>query len=88
VARQADPEDGRASLLVATEAGLRRYSHHTDRRDVHFRQMLAGWSQEQGEQFAASLARFNEDFDSYKHIFLADITGQPSENPASREENE
>ena len=46
VERRADPQDGRASLLAATEAGQERHRLLHERRDRAFAVMLADWSDE------------------------------------------
>ncbi len=84
IERRADPEDGRASLLVATAQGTERYERMIERRDVHYGQMLAGWSDADRRRFADLLDRFTQDFDSYKQHIFAEITGTPV--PATREE--
>lgn len=86
IRRQADPEDGRASLLAATDQGLALYSRHIERRDGHYRAMLANWSARDVQRFADLLARFTTDFEAYKHIILADVTGAVPADAAGREE--
>jgi DNA-binding MarR family transcriptional regulator len=82
VERRADPQDGRATLLQATDLGRARHVQHCTRRDEHYRMMLAGWTKAERAQFADYLARFTAAFDSYKHVILADVTGT-SPGPAA-----
>jgi DNA-binding MarR family transcriptional regulator len=72
--RRADPHDGRAALLHATEAGRERQRAQAAVRNAHYEQMLAGWSVADKTMFAELLARFVGDFDSYKTTMLRDIT--------------
>lgn len=66
IVRQADPEDGRASLLVATEKAHEVHRHSLRRRDEHFRAMLADWSDADRAQLAELVSRFADDFEEYK----------------------
>jgi DNA-binding MarR family transcriptional regulator len=77
IERRADPDDGRASLLVLTEAGQSLHRHHLNRRDVHYGEMLREWSLEDRRELARLVDRFTNDFESYKSVILA-------ENSASR----
>ncbi|MGF1429124.1 MarR family winged helix-turn-helix transcriptional regulator [Kitasatospora sp. LaBMicrA B282] len=60
VEREADPLDGRVSLVSLTEDGARRYRRAHELRIAAFRSMLAGWDPGDLETFAELLARFNE----------------------------
>lgn len=61
--RQADPADGRASILVPTPAGREAITDHEERRRGFFDQMLADWSDEEVARFEQLLRRFAADFD-------------------------
>lgn len=63
VERQADPEDGRASLLVLTDAAQQLVARHHQQRIDYFARMLAGWSEDDLGQFSALLARFAHDYE-------------------------
>jgi DNA-binding MarR family transcriptional regulator len=56
--RRADPVDGRACLLVVTDAGHAVISEHERRRVVFFTEVLDGWDDEQLTQFSSLLERF------------------------------
>ncbi|MCC9306874.1 MarR family transcriptional regulator [Kitasatospora sp. RB6PN24] len=60
VAREPDPQDGRASLVSLTEEGGARYRRAHEARLASFREMLAGWEPVDLSRFAELLARFNE----------------------------
>jgi DNA-binding MarR family transcriptional regulator len=62
VERRADPEDGRASLLVLTDKAAGVLKAHDDLRNKHFAALLAGWSEREVHSFARLLARFTQDF--------------------------
>jgi DNA-binding MarR family transcriptional regulator len=62
--RRADPEDGRASILVLTPRADDVIARHEQTRLEHFAAMLADWSDRDLRRFADLLARFTADFDS------------------------
>lgn len=57
VQRRADPADGRAHLLAATEAGQQRWAAGRHHRTMSFAAVLAGWSEDSRRQLAALLGR-------------------------------
>ncbi len=59
--RQADPGDGRASLLVATDRGREAMERFKAGRTRLMAQMLETWSPEECAQFARLLERFTDD---------------------------
>ena len=62
VERQSDPEDGRASLLVATERGRQAYAAKQEHRQRMFAHVLEGWPADDVDALTALLARFNDSF--------------------------
>lgn len=62
VERRADPDDGRASLLAATELGQARHQAIHERRDRVFAQLLADWPQDDVRRLGSLLHRLNESF--------------------------
>ncbi|NGN66341.1 MarR family transcriptional regulator [Streptomyces sp. A7024] len=60
VAREPDPADGRASLLVLTEEGARRVSRVRAARYERYVQRLGGWDHKEVAELARLLGRFNE----------------------------
>jgi DNA-binding MarR family transcriptional regulator len=62
VERQSDPEDGRASLLVATEAGRAVYRAKQEHREQMFARVLDGWSTADVEALTSLLTRLNDSF--------------------------
>jgi DNA-binding MarR family transcriptional regulator len=71
--RHADPDDGRASLLLPTDLGRARHAEHITRRDAHYRAMLADWTTAERAEFARYLARFTGAFEAYKPAILAEV---------------
>jgi DNA-binding MarR family transcriptional regulator len=66
VERTADPEDGRASLLAATDEGVRVFERNRASRNVHFAALLAGWEPADRAALAQLLERFADDFEQFK----------------------
>jgi DNA-binding MarR family transcriptional regulator len=65
VERKADPEDGRACLLVATEAGQATFNRARAERTKHIAAMLADWPASDRRTLVMLLDRFNDDFENY-----------------------
>jgi DNA-binding MarR family transcriptional regulator len=64
VERMADPEDGRASLLTATDEGRRVFEENRRVRIQRFAEMLADWSVADRRTFTELLGRFADAFES------------------------
>ena len=58
--RRADPDDGRASLLVLTSKAGRVLAQHDQMRLEHFARILDGWSDADVRNFARLLDRFTQ----------------------------
>jgi DNA-binding MarR family transcriptional regulator len=61
--RQADPEDGRAALLVLTPKADEVLREQNEIRLQHFAAMLGDWDAEDLRRFAELLERFTADYD-------------------------
>lgn len=61
VERQADPADGRATLLVATAAGIAKQGQMRAGRDRMTAGVLRSWSDDEVQQLTGLLGRFNAD---------------------------
>jgi len=72
--RRADPEDGRACLLVPTAQAGVVLSEHNELRLQHFSRMLGDWSDRDLRRFAALLQRFTDDFENANHDWLSAST--------------
>lgn len=64
VERQADPLDGRASLLVITDRGREFHAEHVRLRNEHYQRVLADWTEEECQLFATMTARFTDGIDA------------------------
>lgn len=62
--RRADPQDGRASLLVVTARGEDVLADHNRIRLEYFAHMLSGWDKQELRDFAGQLRRFTADYES------------------------
>ncbi len=72
VERRADPEDGRASLLVVTPKADAVLAEHNEIRLAHFGRMLSGWSERDLRRFAGLLGRFTDDFNRANNDWLTE----------------
>ncbi|MGH3993071.1 MAG: MarR family winged helix-turn-helix transcriptional regulator [Pseudonocardiaceae bacterium] len=79
VERQADPEDGRASRLAATERGLAKLAEGRRRRNRMFADVLADWTAEDRERLVHLLQRLNDDFETHRPRLLAHATAAGQE---------
>jgi DNA-binding MarR family transcriptional regulator len=61
--RRADPEDGRASLLVVTDRARAVLADHDEIRVQQFARMLQDWNERDLHRFATLLRRFTTDFE-------------------------
>jgi DNA-binding MarR family transcriptional regulator len=81
VERRADPEDGRASLLVLTDKATDVLKAHDELRYKHFAAMLADWSERDVRAFARLLRRFTQDFQRATREWSRETNG-PRREPA------
>ena len=70
--RRADPEDGRACLLVPTAKADVVLGEHNDIRLKHFSRMLGNWNDRDLRTFASLLQRFTEDFENANQDWLTE----------------
>lgn len=68
VERQADPADGRACLLAATDTGLHCYQTQREARTAQMAEVLGRWSSEDLRTVATLLERLNADFETYELV--------------------
>jgi DNA-binding MarR family transcriptional regulator len=71
VERQSDPEDGRASLLVATADGRAVYQAKQEHREQMFARLLDGWSTADVEALTTLLSRLNDSFAEQRSALAA-----------------
>lgn len=65
VERTADPEDGRATLLVATDEGRRVFEENRRLRNQGTATLMSSWTDGDREALADLLTRFAEDYEQY-----------------------
>jgi len=80
--RRADPADGRASLLVASERGRELHREHLQVRNEHFRRMLDEWDQRDIRRLSGLLHRFTVDFEKNRKTWF-DEDAEPTRDTAS-----
>jgi DNA-binding MarR family transcriptional regulator len=66
VERVADPADGRATLLVATDEGRRVFDENRQLRNRGIASLMTEWPPEERDTFARLLTRFTDAFESHK----------------------
>lgn len=76
VERQADPEDGRATLLAATPAGHEVYAAKLERRRELFARLVHDWSAEDVGTLADLLQRLNDRVSDLRPTLLAEMGPQ------------
>jgi DNA-binding MarR family transcriptional regulator len=79
--RQADQDDGRATLLAVTSAGRIAIARHEKGRQAFFEAVLSGWTAEEMHQFARQLERFTA---AYDRVHAAHTNDSP--NPADSQD--
>lgn len=65
VERRSDPEDGRASLLAATDEGLRVFQANRDRRNTELSAITEHWSEEDRDTLVVLLDRLTTDLEQH-----------------------
>ena len=83
--RRADPVDGRASLLVVTDAGHAMIAEHEHARAAFFEQVLSGWSPEDMDRFVHLLERFTAAYDTTHTHWMTEATHHPARTGDSEE---
>jgi DNA-binding MarR family transcriptional regulator len=73
VERTQDPEDRRATILAATDAGRAVFAAMQRDRDRLMAQILAEWSANDVAAFAHLLSRFNDNFDVARVAIIAEL---------------
>ncbi|GAA1996109.1 MarR family transcriptional regulator [Nakamurella flavida] len=73
--RRADPDDGRASLLVVTDAGRARLAEHEVRRGWATAPVLAGWSLHDRSELLRLMSRYALDLHDHRDEIVAMLTG-------------
>ena len=66
VERRADPMDGRACLLAATDDGRQLFDDLRAKRNLHLDQMLASWPLDRRQQLVELFDALNTDIENYR----------------------
>ncbi len=66
VRRQADPEDGRASILELTDTGRERLQQLFRQRESLFGAVTADWTDEDRQEFTRLFRRYVESFEAHR----------------------
>ena len=82
VERRSDPEDGRAVLLVATEAGHALYAAKRDRRVAIAERIVDGWPADDVTQLTELLGRLTDSITALRPQFLAELADVRPERTA------
>jgi DNA-binding MarR family transcriptional regulator len=86
VERTADPEDGRATLLAATDEGRRVFEENRRQRNENIAELLGSWPEHDRLALRELLSRFTTDLENFdKTRFAAsraDARGTPESTPA------
>ncbi|GGS16888.1 MULTISPECIES: MarR family winged helix-turn-helix transcriptional regulator [Actinokineospora] len=77
VTRQADPDDGRASLLVPTEEGLGVLERQRARFAHSIARMVRDWDPDDLDTFVGLFERFIADHEKYMPNLIAECGGKP-----------
>lgn len=73
VRREADPADGRISVLVVTDKGREVVVAAKKRRNAMLSMVMADWSDADRAEFARLLASFADGFQQCRHDFIAPV---------------
>lgn len=79
VERQADPLDGRSSLLVLTEAGIRRREELLRRRSALFGGMIRDWPERDRQTFTRLLERYVKSLEEHRDDLVASMSSMHSD---------
>ncbi|HTI23190.1 MAG TPA: MarR family winged helix-turn-helix transcriptional regulator [Kutzneria sp.] len=74
--RRADPQDGRACLLAATDNGRQLFDDMRAKRSVHLDQMLASWPLDRRQQLVELFDALNTDIENYRPQMATAIAEQ------------
>ena len=70
IERRADPDDGRASILVPTELGLARVREFSVQRGATMRPVIADWSQEERDDLLRLVTKYTEGIEAHREQII------------------
>ena len=71
IERKADPDDGRASILVPTELGLVRVREHAQRRGATIQPVIADWSQQDRDELLRLIHKYTEGIEAHREQVIS-----------------
>jgi DNA-binding MarR family transcriptional regulator len=71
VERQADPDDGRASILVPTELGRVKVREHAQRRGATMKPVIADWSAQDRDDFLRLMNKYIEGIEAHREQMIS-----------------
>jgi DNA-binding MarR family transcriptional regulator len=71
VERQADPDDGRASILVPTEMGRVKVRENSQRRGAALRPVIADWSAQDRTDFLRLITKYTEGIEAHREELIS-----------------
>ena len=73
VERRADPDDGRASILVPTELGLAKVREFSSRRGRTLAPVVAGWSQADRDDLVRLLHKYTDGIEAHREELISSM---------------
>lgn len=86
IERQADPGDGRACLLVPTEAGRARVREFIEKRSRAIEPVIADWSADDRQAFVRLLRSYSEGLERHREGILAGFRTESLQSGDTRRE--
>jgi DNA-binding MarR family transcriptional regulator len=71
VERRADPEDGRASILVPTELGLATVDQHVRRRGEVLQPVVADWTPQDRADLVRLVTKYTEGIEAHREELIS-----------------
>lgn len=71
VERRADPDDGRASILVPTELGHRRVAEHSERRATTLLPVISDWTPRDRADFLRLVTKYTAGIDAHREQIIS-----------------
>jgi DNA-binding MarR family transcriptional regulator len=70
IERRADPDDGRASILVPTDKGLATVKEHTARRGATMQPVIADWPEQDRADFLRLITKYTEGIEAHREQII------------------
>jgi len=84
--RRADPDDGRASILVPTELGRQRIEEYGRRRAVTMKPVIADWSTQDRRDLLRLLRKYTAGIETHREEIISLLLEHHGRGPDSRKE--